>query len=99
MKTAEEIVEENFKGLSDFIRDVELLNWYKRLIVVCIKEYANQSRWISVSDRLPENRSYVLSFSPNYNNIAEFKNGCFFEGLERLHKVTHWQPLPTTPDK
>jgi len=61
--------------------------------------YANQSKWISVEDRLPENRTYVLSFSPNYNNIAEFKHGCFFEGLERLYNVTHWQPLPTTPPK
>ncbi len=53
--------------------------------------------WISIKDRLPDNRKYVLSFSPNYNNIAEFKHGCFFDGLERLYNVTHWMPLPPTP--
>ena len=41
-KTAEEIVEENFKGLTELIRDEDLLIWYKSLIVTCMEEYASQ---------------------------------------------------------
>ena len=34
------IVEENFKGLSDFIDDKDTLDWYKALIVECIDSYS-----------------------------------------------------------
>lgn len=40
--SAEEIVEENFKGLKDLIEDKDLLDWYKRLIVTCMEEYHSQ---------------------------------------------------------
>ena len=59
--------------------------------------YANQSKWISCAEKLPENRTFVLTFSPNYKKLAEFKHGCFFDGLERLFNVTYWQPLPENP--
>jgi hypothetical protein len=36
---AAEIVEENFKGLSEFIKDDDILYWYKKLIVTCMEEY------------------------------------------------------------
>lgn len=40
--TAEEIVEENFKGLSGIIKDAELCHWYKELIITCLDEHAEQ---------------------------------------------------------
>lgn len=40
METPKEIVEGNFKGLSDFIDDKDILEWYKQLIEVCIEQYS-----------------------------------------------------------
>jgi hypothetical protein len=42
MKTPQEIVEENFKGLIDFIDDTDILDWYRSLIVMCMEQYHNQ---------------------------------------------------------
>lgn len=41
-KTADDIVEENFKGLQDAGLDVELIDWYKALIITCMEEYRSQ---------------------------------------------------------
>jgi len=40
--TAEEMVNENFKGLDSLINDEDLCQWYKDLIKTCLEEYANQ---------------------------------------------------------
>lgn len=42
IKTAEEIYNENFKGLPALITDNDLLLFYKDLIITCIEEYGNQ---------------------------------------------------------
>jgi len=42
MKTAEQIVEENFKGLDDLIKDKELVHFYKGVIKECLKRFAEQ---------------------------------------------------------
>lgn len=42
MQTAQEIVDENFKGLDDLIEDVGLREWYRSLIVTCIEGYAEK---------------------------------------------------------
>ena len=57
-----------------------------------------QPEWVSVEDRLPDKRQYVvISYWSGYD-IAEFKHGLFFVGLEKITDVTHWKPLspPTT---
>lgn len=41
-QTAREIVDESFKGLKEFIDDPDILEWYKGLIVTCMKGYAQQ---------------------------------------------------------
>lgn len=42
MTKAEQMVEENFKGLADYIKDPDMLQWFKDLIVTCMEEYASQ---------------------------------------------------------
>lgn len=45
MKTAPEIVEENFKGLNELIKDEDLLLFYKDLIETCMEGYADQFKY------------------------------------------------------
>jgi len=70
-----------------------------------MEEYANQDKWISVNDRLPENADGILlygdltvghfyetgTFSPTFK-IFECHAVDGYEG-----KITHWQPLPEPP--
>jgi len=59
--------------------------------------------WISVEERLPEERQVVLVFrpdahllpacDPNIDCRCYFGNGVF----NGIHPVTHWQPLPAPP--
>lgn len=60
------------------------------------------SAWISVKDRLPEDRNQVLCANPYrvttgwYDAIAKrwYEEYC----EERLEGITHWQPLPEPPE-
>lgn len=65
----------------------------------CVELSATQNEWVAVIDGMPDNRTYVLTYTTNggYTSIAEYKHGCFFKGLDRLHFVTHWMPLPSPP--
>ena len=40
--TPRSIVDKNFKGLADVIKDKDILHWYEDLIVTCIEEYSRQ---------------------------------------------------------
>ena len=61
------------------------------------------SKWISVKDRLPEKRQRVLCYfqyepeSPNV--ICENTYLGFKIWLSEGSKVTHWMPLPEEPNK
>lgn len=64
----------------------------------------SNSRWISVKDRLPENRKDVLcslKHSPQQYHIHDGSfNGRSWRdghGFEFFFRVTHWQPLPEPP--
>lgn len=47
MNTAKEIVEENFKGLDELIKDKDLLLFYKDLIETCMEGYTLEfAKWI-----------------------------------------------------
>ena len=102
MKTAEEILKEKcwtiyMSNDTDTITDI--LN--------AMNEFANQSKWISVNDRVPEVSEkydnclwseYVLVLYKdksvdvhNYDILA----GCF-NSLDSDY-ITHWQPLPEKP--
>ena len=65
---------------------------------------SNQSKWISVEDRLPEKNEDVLTFdSEGYIDVCvyEFReDGNVFmvtDTCSVLKNVTHWQPLPQPP--
>lgn len=104
MKTAREILkfaferaivkypEENWKDWND--KDVEVT-----FIIEAMEEYANQSRWISVKERLPEKGKYVMVFWYETCRIGEWSGEKWLDqdGLEFIDPVNHWQPLPEGP--
>ena len=67
------------------------------------------SKWISVKDKLPEDRKWVMYVDPELtysNGRIQLCFGMYFEDEEYWEsdgliskKVTHWQPLPKPPIK
>lgn len=57
---------------------------------------AEQPKWISVEERLPEPGKWVLAYCGSYANWFVLNKWC---GTEWLHvmPVTHWMPLPEPP--
>lgn len=61
-----------------------------------------KSEWISVEERLPEPKKWVLVFTRHmhhpvvcfYEDVWYFLGGFFSKG-----QVTHWMPLPSAPEK
>jgi hypothetical protein len=63
--------------------------------------------WISVEDRLPEDREYVDAWSDFRSTDCEFKRGGFYEVVydgdgdyeysEIIDDVTHWMSPPSPP--
>ena len=60
--------------------------------------------WISVDDRLPEEKAncivyYKHAFCEDENHVGICV--CFYDGdefqMDSLHEVTHWMPLPEKP--
>lgn len=88
-----------------FPETVNQVDEYKKELIAAMQQFAAQQsaigdKWISVEERLPENRQQVLVYVPvNGGNIfqAEWKHGYFFDDLVRVSIVTHWQPLPIPP--
>ena len=67
------------------------------------------SRWIPVSERLPEDNRVVIACNRsrcpagvNFVFPSWFKDGKFHYQAEMIYEcevpVTHWQPLPTPPE-
>lgn len=67
-----------------------------------------ESKWISVSDELPEEHGNYLAYTPrsfpknSRCQVVEFYKtedyqGWYDEYDEALSDVTHWQPLPDPP--
>lgn len=57
-----------------------------------------QSKWISVEDRLPEEEQMVLIFRDTNDGIIE---ATMWDKQEekyyKMNSITHWQPLPSPP--
>lgn len=107
MRAAAEAIEElqqtaaHYKGCAD--------DWYKE---ACDYKAA-VPRWISVEERLPEDRTPVQVCYIGYygKEIGADMLACRYEGLwcywdgepcsydECKVKITHWQPLPEPPEE
>lgn len=104
-KTVEEYYKEHFNG-NHYLTPLK----YEQVIEFA-EQYAGQSKWVSVEERLPEkeNESDVYT-----NCTCGIKNDCviidavyyhyenkFYHNQDTNHSnaipATHWQPLPTPP--
>lgn len=61
---------------------------------------ALRNPWISVKDRLPEEKTLVLAFvnypdESRYHHVSFYLDG-YWSGLQASF-VTHWMPLPNPP--
>ena len=50
-------------------------------------------QWISVKDRLPENRGYYLWYGEDLGIDVEY----YLSGTDAGYLYTHWMPLPEPP--
>ena len=79
-----------------------LPSYFLPYIKEAMELYANQNKWVSVKERLPEAFEYVLvDLGGNIFKGRRYSNGwaVFFSDGEKNIKddkrtVTHWQPLP-----
>jgi hypothetical protein len=71
-------------------------------IISDLKALQEKDEWISVKDRLPENKDYVSVFIPQYLNtsIAWCNEIGTWEKLSNhvMGEISHWQPLPSIPN-
>jgi len=85
---------ENYNKLAD-METADIIDQYTK----------DQSAWVSVNDRLPEQHQNVISCGKDgrrFNSIFRSTNGggYLFSCVLSVHdhdNVTHWQPLPLPP--
>lgn len=54
--------------------------------------------WISVEDRLPEDRQEILYYTDALKKL-KVNTMCYVEYIFKTMKATHWMPLPEPPKK
>lgn len=77
----------------------------KAAVDVAFDALMEQPRWISVEERLPEDRDWVLVWHTGYLTAkkAKYKDNDFpiwiIDGYgDQPGEVTHWMPLPEPPE-
>lgn len=100
MKTAEEILNKTITG------DENDGHWFngelgRKEALQAMHEYASQSRWVKVSERLPEVGERVLVYNTVYGVqigwLMFTGNWEHYTQMLKSENNTHWQPLPTPP--
>lgn len=101
-QTAEEIL----KSKLDFrIRLENNPDYTFNKVLEAMEEYANQSKWISVEDELPERGQAVIvgniKVGTVYNSLYYQINGEWYDLKTHMSgiTVTHYQLLPELPPK
>ena len=76
----------------------------KKIADYLISNGVTVQEWISVKDRLPEEKANcIVHYKHAYcNNDGYWAIGfCFYDGekfqFDQAYKVTHWMPLPQLP--
>ena len=87
--------------IADEMPSMECANWIEA-ISMGIKAL-EQTRWIPVSERLPEDFCVVLVYCPQFDNIYRvFREGGAWHQFSPsdvlMQAVTHWRPLPKSPE-
>ena len=87
-------------GTGYFGSDIE----NKKIADYLIRHGVTVQEWISVKDRLPEEKvNCIVHYKHAYcDNDDYWAIGfCFYDGekfrIDLLYKVTHWMPLPQPP--
>ncbi|HDR1224593.1 TPA: DUF551 domain-containing protein [Pasteurella multocida] len=64
-----------------------------------IVEFPKYDGWISVKDRLPEEREDILIYTNKGEIKLAYRYDCFFMSILSHHisTITHWRPLPPPP--
>ena len=77
----------------------------KKIADYLIRQGVTVQEWISVKDRLPEEKvNCIVHYKHAYcDNDDYWAIGfCFYDGekfrIDLLYKVTHWMPLPKPPE-
>ena len=107
-----EISEKAIKLIKDLRRDISIDIMFTpeknaednslKALTAYIAELEAAQRWIPVSERLPEGYVKVIAFAKDCMNVdwvlpedlREVGKGAF----ARLYNVTHWMPLPESPE-
>ena len=76
---------------------------YNDLTMMChlALDSLHTSRWISVSERLPDDFDWYLVCGKYYSNRVAYydlKIKTFKIDGEELFHITHWMPLPNPPE-
>ncbi len=106
--TPKEIAHKYVHGIHDALTDSQ----EKKDMAEDIEVYANQSKWISVKDELPEENDSVLVYNGNFIAIGYYEKNFKIEDDQSISaiprkwkyndlildwEITHWQPLPESP--
>ncbi len=70
------------------------------IITAAAHRYAEGGKWISVKDKLPDERQQVLCFASGeriFTAICVNRGFLTWDEYEECELVTHWQPLPQPP--
>ena len=89
------VSKEKHSGAVDMLREVEREVKKAPLLTP-------PNEWVSVEERLPEQKHNVLAYSPK-SGVAEadYADGVWmqYRWSAVMDGVTHWMPLPTPPGK